>query len=182
MLTCRVDFNHLYDEGRVARLDVGGVGSFPVFSGLGNLVNRSECSFLENATVPPGSYWIVDRPTGGLRSRSETWFKHAYTGNNHYDWFALFRKDGVVDDYMTFDVDRRHHYQRGHFRLHPPRPDGSGISEGCITFFLSQDFYRVRAALLKAHRHRILQGDQLWAYGEITVIGHTRGDCRVAPD
>jgi hypothetical protein len=67
-------------------------------------------------------------------------------------------------------------------RLHPPRPDGSGISEGCITFFLPQDFYRVRAALLKAHRHRILQGDQFWAYGEITVIGHTQEDCRVTPD
>ncbi|WP_150099585.1 tlde1 domain-containing protein [Enterobacter sp. 638] len=35
---------------------------------------------------------------------------------------------------MNFDVDAGHHYQRGHFRLHPPRPDGSGISEGCITF------------------------------------------------
>ncbi|EAR9298642.1 hypothetical protein E4N20_05315 [Salmonella enterica] len=24
--------------------------------------------------------------------------------------------------------------------MHPPRPDGSGISEGSITFFFSRDF------------------------------------------
>lgn len=98
MISCRVDFNHLYDEDRVARLDVGGVGSFPVFSGLGDLANKPECSYMTNATVPPGSYWIVDRPAGGMFSHSQTWFKHAFTGNNYYDWFTLFRKDGVVDD------------------------------------------------------------------------------------
>ncbi|WP_449544736.1 tlde1 domain-containing protein [Lelliottia amnigena] len=112
-------------------------------------------------------------------SHTQTWFKHAYTGNNYYDWFALFRKDGIIDDDMNFDLDARHHYQRGHFRLHPPRPDGSGISEGCITFFLSRDFYVVRSALLKAHRHRVLQGDKLWAYGEVTVIGNKSGSCDV---
>lgn len=179
MISCRVDFNHLYDDGRVARLDVSGVGSFPVFSGLGELVNKPECSFMENATVHPGSYWIVDRPAGGMYSHAQTWFKHAFTGNNYYDWFALYRKDGVVDDFMRFDVDAQHHYLLGHFRLHPPRPDGSGISEGCITFFLTSDFYTVRAALLRAHRHRILQGDHLWAYGDITVIGNTSGRCDV---
>lgn len=66
MISCRVDFNYLYDEGRIARLDVGGVGSFPVFSGLGNLANKPESSYMTNATVPPGSYWIVDRPEGGF--------------------------------------------------------------------------------------------------------------------
>ncbi|EAM7071088.1 hypothetical protein F6G07_08700 [Salmonella enterica] len=65
--------------------------------------------------------------------------------------------------------------------MHPPRPDGSGISEGRITFFLSRDFYVVRAALLKTHRHRILQGDKLWIYGEVTVIGNTSGSCDVTP-
>lgn len=61
------------------------------------------------------------------------------------------------------------------------RPDGSGISEGCITFFLSRDFYMVRSALLKAHRHRILQGDKLWAYGDVTVTGNISGSCDVTP-
>lgn len=179
MLYCRVDFNHLYDEGRVAKLEVGGVGAFPVFSGLGVLANKPECSYLTNATVPPGSYWIVDRPTGGLLSRAETWAKHAFTGNHYYDWFALYRKDGVIDDLMRFDVGPAH-YTRGHFRLHPPRPDGSGISEGCITFFLSEDFYTVRRALLRAHRHHILGAGELMAYGEMTVIGNTSGSCNVA--
>jgi hypothetical protein len=163
---------------RVARLDVSGVGSFPVFSGLGELANKPECSYLENAAVPPGSYWIVDRPSGGARTSAETFFKHAFTGNNYYDWFALYRKDGVVDDYMRFDVGS-FHYNRGHFRLHPPRPDGSGISEGCITFFRSVDFYVVRRALLRAHQHMILGGNGLRAYGEVTVIGNTDGVCNV---
>jgi len=178
VIHCNVDFNNLYDEGRVARIDVGGVGSFPLFSGLGELANKSECSYLANAAVPPGSYWIVDRPSGGARSSAETWLKHAFTGNNYYDWFALFRKDGVIDDIMRFDIGT-FHYNRKHFRLHPPRPDGSGISEGCITFFRSTDFYTVRAALLRAHKHRILGGNELWAYGDITVIGNTDGACNV---
>ena len=105
MISCRVDSNHLYDEGRVARLDVGGVGSFPVFSGLGDLANKPESSYMTNATVPPGSYWIVDRPEGGFYSHTQTWFKHAYTGNNYYDWFALFRKDGIIGDDMNCDLD-----------------------------------------------------------------------------
>ncbi|WP_425343414.1 tlde1 domain-containing protein [Pseudescherichia vulneris] len=30
--------------------------------------------------------------------------------------------------------------RRSHFRIHPLRPDGSGTSWGCITFFRSSDF------------------------------------------
>jgi len=38
-------------------------------------------------------------------SYTQTWFKHVYTGNNYYDWYALFRKDGIIDDDMNFDLD-----------------------------------------------------------------------------
>lgn len=46
---------------------------------------------------------------------------------------------------------------------------------------LQRDFYVVRSALQKAHRHRVLQGDNLWAYGDITVIGNASGSCDVTP-
>jgi hypothetical protein len=52
-------------------------------------------------------------------------------------------------------------------------------SEGCITFFRNVDFYMVRGALLRAHKHKVLGGNELWAYGDITVIGNTNGVCNV---
>lgn len=68
MISCRVDFNRLYEGGKIAKLYCAGVGIFPVFSGLGSLLNRQGCSDLKNGAIPPGKYWIVDRPAGGLNS------------------------------------------------------------------------------------------------------------------
>lgn len=43
----------------------------------------------------------------------------------------------------------------GGFHLHPLRPDGSGESEGCITFVRRTDFYTVRQALLRRKTIRV---------------------------
>jgi hypothetical protein len=179
MIYCRLDFNNLYDHGRIARFQVSGVGQFPVFSGIGAYVNRPECSMLSNAAIPPGKYWIVDRPKGGALSTLQQWGKELATGNSYDDWFGLFRQDGVIDDRMQFNVGPGYYY-RSSFRLHSLRPDGTGLSEGCITFCHRADFYAVRAALLHTHKMPVQGGNGLMAYGEVTVTGNTGRNCNVS--
>jgi hypothetical protein len=52
-------------------LCVMGVGTFMAFSGEGIYRNRGGCTAIKDSgPIPAGRYWIVDRPTGGLRSRT----------------------------------------------------------------------------------------------------------------
>ncbi len=70
---------------------------------------------------------------------------------------------------------------RGSFRLHPLRPDGSGISEGCITFFRRSDFYTVRHSLLRRQKVRVPGSRSgLMAYGYIDVQGDSNfANCKI---
>jgi hypothetical protein len=50
--------------------------------------------------IPAGQYWIVDRPTGGIRSQAYSIGKDVVNAvfghpSNHGDWFALYRDDGI---------------------------------------------------------------------------------------
>lgn len=102
---------------------------------------------------------------GSIERMAEKWMK---TGNRYWQWFALCRQDGLIDD-KTF-VDG---VQRGSFRLHPLRPDGTGVSDGCITFVSQADFERVRQSLQDSTMQPIPYST-LKAYGEINVIGMRR--------
>jgi len=63
---------------------------------------------------------------------------------------------------------------RGGFRLHPLRPDGSGESEGCITFVRRTDFYTVRQPLLRRKTIRVPGSrNSLMAYGYVDVQGES---------
>ena len=171
MISCKVDFNRLYEGGKIAKLYCAGVGVFPVFSGLGSLLNRQGCSDLKNGAISPGRYWIVDRPTGGLNSWIVKMRKEWKSGNDYDSWFALYRQDSLVDDW-TFIGTR----ERGNFRLHPLRPDGTGVSDGCITFYNHTDFNVLRDYLLRAHTMIIPVLGQK-AYGEIEVLGDINAPC-----
>lgn len=171
MISCKVDFNRLYQGGSVAKLYCAGVGIFPVFSGLAPLTNRMGCADLKNGPIPPGKYWIVDRPKGGIRSKLKQLEKELRTGNDYDSWFGLYRQDGLIDD-STYIGDTL----RNSFRLHPLRPDGTGVSDGCITFFHHADFYLLRAHLLQAHT-AFIPIIELKAYGEIEVLGDINAPC-----
>ena len=60
-----------------------GVGTFLAFSGDGAYKNHGGCGMIpKKGPVPAGKYWIVDRPSGGMKSRLEagvkdTWNHHA---------------------------------------------------------------------------------------------------------
>ena len=151
-----------------APLSIYGVGVFPAFSGNDIYRNRGGCTGLKNdGPLPAGRDWIVDRPAGPIDSRILTWAKDTansmlgeYTNRN--EWFALYRDDGMIDDYTWVNG-----VERGNFRLHPI--GGDGVSLGCITLQNRSDFQTVRRALL--HTNTVPVRDTgLRAYGTIEVI------------
>ncbi|QYM92472.1 DUF2778 domain-containing protein [Dickeya zeae] len=145
-----------------------GVGTFMAFSGNKIYRNRGGCTDVpENGPIPAGRYWIVDRPTGGMRSQVMTWSKdklNSILGNpsNHSEWFALYRDDEKIDDYTWING-----VERGNFRLHPV--GGRGISLGCITLRHYSDFAAIRAALLRT-RMQPVRNTGLKSYGTIEVV------------
>ena len=133
-----------------------GAYSFDAFSGLGVHANRREYAcHVSVGPIPPGTYYIVDRQSGGLLGPLRNMF------NDRRDWFALYANDGKIDD-----ITYCNKVKRGSFRLHPKGP--LGISEGCITIESHGDFQRLRA-LLKGAAQTTIPGTGLKAYGKIIV-------------
>lgn len=94
--------------------------SFPAFSGYGNNINKRSTVCLAGAgAIPPGTYYLLDRESGGRLGGLWDRIK------GRTNWFALYADDGRIDDY-TFCNE----IERGNFRLHPKGP--RGISKGCI--------------------------------------------------
>ncbi|MCG5075604.1 DUF2778 domain-containing protein [Paraburkholderia tagetis] len=158
----------LVDNKLLSPLTFDGLGTFDAYSGNGIYRNRGGCTaIVENGPLPAGKYWIVERPAGGVGSRLQAWFKdewNFYRGNpsDHFEWFALYRDDGFIDDYTWVNG-----VKRGQFRLHPA--GGQGLSLGCITLPSRVDFLRIRSVLLRTDT--IPAGNSgLNSYGTIEVI------------
>jgi hypothetical protein len=133
-----------------------GAISFPAFSGLGNHVNRRIAVCIANeGPIPTGTYYIVDRQTGGLLGPVRDMF------GKHSDWFALYAIDGKIDDEVYCEK-----VKRGNFRLHPKGV--YGISQGCITIESTADFQRLRL-ILKNSKQESVPGSNLFAYGKVVV-------------
>lgn len=133
-----------------------GASSFPAFSGLGQNANqRSAACFAGVGPIPPGSYYIFDRQSGGLLESFRNLF------SDHSDWFALYAIDERIDDETFCD-----NIKRGNFRLHPK--GGLGISKGCITIESVSDFQFLRV-MLKNRKPEAVPGSKLFAYGKVVV-------------
>lgn len=130
--------------------------SFPAFSGLGPHANRREfaCS-PDVGPIPPGTYYIFDRQSGGLLGPLRDLF------SNHDQWFALYADDGKIDDETLCQQ-----VKRGHFRLHPK--GALGISQGCITLEHMTD-YQILRGFLKGSPTTAVPGVTIQAYGRIIV-------------
>jgi len=116
-------------------LTILGVDTFNAYSGNDQYLNRGDCTMVPSTGPIPV---------------------------HHSEWFALYRDDGLIDDFTWING-----VQRGQFRLHPA--GGRGISLGCITLPSRTDFLRIRSALL--HTKKIpTTNSGLNAYGTIEVI------------
>ena len=153
-----------------------GIGSFLAYSGNDQYRNRAGCVGIpDNGPIPSGRYYIVKRPTGGWKGIVRTDLHDFYSWPTStpvikYEWFALYRDDGKIDDHTWVNG-----VERGQFRLHPPGP--LGISLGCITLRHRIDFLTIRRALLSTQRVNL--GNGLQSYGTIEVIVN---DSKACPD
>ncbi|QCP61374.1 DUF2778 domain-containing protein [Pantoea sp. SO10] len=152
----------------IAPLTIYGVGTFMAFSGQQNYINKGGCAHIKSlGPTPPGNYYIVDRPWGRLgnmlRAAAADIALSIKRGTivDHYEWFALYRDDGIIDDDTFYEG-----VARGNFRLHPGQ-----ISEGCITLVHRTDFYRIKTAILNQPQFYI-PGTKIKAYGKIEVISN----------
>lgn len=139
-----------------------GIGFFPAYSGYeGEHRNNPDSMAIKKiGPLPPGRYYIVDRPTGGLRSKAIAKFDSWASGSDRDVWFGLFKDDASIDD-DTFVES----VGRGQFRLHPA--GRRGVSEGCITLPNHSQYAMLRNALLRAPKFRVTS--TLLAYGTVQV-------------
>lgn len=151
-----------------------GVGTFLAYSGNDHYRNQSGCVGVQNnGPIPGGRYHIVKRPTGGWKGVIRTDLHDFYSWPTSrpvikYEWFALYRDDGKIDDHTWING-----VERGNFRLHPPGP--LGISLGCITLQHRTDFLAIRQALLSTQGVKLVNG--LMSYGTIEVILNGSSTC-----
>ena len=151
MIDCKFELN-----GKPMSIFWCGAMRFPAFSGLGKHVNRRISACIPNAgPIPPGTYYIFDRQSGGLLGP----FKDLFTGRD--EWFALYAIDGKIDD-ETFCKK----VKRGLFRLHPK--GRFRISEGCIVLDRERDFEFLRR-ILKNTKTEAIPDVGLEAYGKVVV-------------
>ncbi|GAB7535998.1 hypothetical protein BGC_22140 [Burkholderia sp. 3C] len=109
----------------------------------------------------PAHMWLKDDGGAVIKGSSIVQGREG-SAVDHGEWFALYRDDGLIDDFTWING-----VQRGQFRLHPA--GGRGISLGCITLPSRVDFQRIRTAL----RHTVqipARTSGLRAYGTIEVI------------
>ncbi|CAN7265519.1 DUF2778 domain-containing protein [Trinickia sp. LjRoot230] len=139
-----------------------GVGTLPAFSGKPAYVdNPAATAVAETGPLPKGTYYIVNRESGGRMGWLRDWLKDRASHVHHDEWFALYRNDSVVDDYTFVNG-----VKRGNFRLHP---NGRfGISEGCITLASKSQFDKLRQFLLSQDT-KTVPGTTIKYYGTVEV-------------
>jgi len=111
--------------------------------------------------IPLGRYAIVDRESGGLRSKVMDALKSARSLSNRFDWLALYALDGKIDDEMFCNGIRR-----GEFRIHSGGL--SGTSYGCVTLPNTIDFYSLRNRIRA--RKFVIPSTGFQAYGVLNVV------------
>lgn len=147
--------NFVLNDQPMSAFSVGGA-SFPAFSGKTPYINkRANSCLVKLGPIPPGTYYVIDRETGGRFG----WLRDLVA--NKKNWFALYAEDGRIDDW-TFCNE----VKRGNFRLHPMGE--RGISEGCITVHRAADFHVIHS-LLKRSRQSTVPGADFRAYGKVVV-------------
>ncbi len=128
--------------------------SAPAFSGGGDAINNPKrVADANDGPLPPGVWYIVDRPIGGVRQLIHDW----WSGDTD-EWFALYREDGMIDDKTLVEG-----VLRQAIRLH-----AGSMSVGCLTVTDRGKYNQIWQKLFTTET-RFIPGTQIVYYGTITV-------------
>jgi hypothetical protein len=138
-----------------------GFGSVPAYSGHGiGLNNPKDIADVGVGAIPPGTYYIVDRKSGGLIGWLRDEFNPLLGSTDHRKWFMLWNP-------YTGDATFVNGVKRGLFRLHPDGP--MHVSDGCITLKSGTDFERLHDYLKAKGATMPIPGTDMKAYGKVDV-------------
>jgi hypothetical protein len=148
---------------RMSTLDCVGLGAMPAFSGNDVYINDPKSTAVaKNGPIPRGTYYIVDRRSGGRHGRMVDALEDAANGTHRADWFSLYTANPPGKDFVIVNGVRR-----DNFRIHPV--GYWGVSLGCITLPSVQNFYSLRR-WLKSRGADKIPGTQIEYYGVVTVL------------
>jgi hypothetical protein len=138
-----------------------GFGSIEAYSGHGKGRNNpDDVTDVGVGAIPPGTYYVVDRRSGGLLSWLREEFGPLVGSTDHRTWFMLWNP-------YTGDATMVHGIRRGLFRLHPDGPMHE--SDGCITINNRGEFDRLRRYLLTMGATMPVPGTGMKAYAKVEV-------------
>ncbi|WP_087131243.1 DUF2778 domain-containing protein [Caballeronia pedi] len=138
-----------------------GYGTVEAFSGQKEGINNPNATDKPNiGPIPPGTYYLVDRQSGGLFGDVHDWMAAHTRSSDRSKWFMLWNPD-TGDDTMI------HGIRRGQFRLHPS--GDAGLSEGCITLVNPAEFEYLQRYIRKSPPQLPVPKSIFMAYGTVEV-------------
>ncbi len=139
-------------------------GTAPVeaFSGANEGRDNPDDTDMKNVgPLPKGTYYLVDRQSGGTLGFFYDWFDaHGFGSTDRTKWFMLWNP-------ASGDTTNINGIKRGNFRLHPKGP--FGLSLGCITVENSYEFDRLQKFIRSRGMVLPVPGTTLRAYGTVEV-------------
>jgi hypothetical protein len=152
----------LLNDKNTSSLYCSGFGSIAAYSGTSWGRDNPTATASQNiGPLPAGTYYIVDRQSGGAFGWArDLWYEYGWGSSDHTKWFALWNPN-------TGDTTMINGIRRGKFRIHP---EGQmRLSEGCITVVSHLDFDRLRR-YIRSHKADLpVPGSTLLAYGTVEV-------------
>ncbi|MFM0237606.1 DUF2778 domain-containing protein [Paraburkholderia phytofirmans] len=139
-----------------------GTASVAAFSGMDHGRDNPDDTAVENVgPIPKGTYYLVDRQSGGLMGFLYEWcYATGSVSTDRRKWFTLWNP-------ATGDTTNINGIKRGHFRLHPM--GYLGLSHGCITVENSQEFDRLQKFIRSRGQTVPVPGIALRAYETVDV-------------
>ncbi|WP_186258332.1 DUF2778 domain-containing protein [Burkholderia gladioli] len=157
-IRCTFDLN----GKTTSTLNCPGFGMVSAFSGTKSGRDNPNATGIEGiGPIPKGTYYIVDRQSGGRLG----WFhdaigKYGIGTTDHTKWFMLWNASTGDSTYVG-------NVKRGQFRLHPMGQ--LRLSEGCITVTNPTTFDRLAEYIRKNGADLPVPGSMFKAYGTVDV-------------
>lgn len=148
-----------------------GVPPVAAFSGTDQGTENPDDTAMENVgPLPRGTYYLVDRQSGGLLGFIRDWWSaHGRVSTDRHEWFMLWNP-------VSGDTTNVNGIRRGNFRLHPM--GRMRLSEGCIMVNSPYEFERLQKFIRSRGLHYRCRAEYAWASCRSTVVPDGREPSR----